>query len=156
MTAAVRRFATILGMLFLAIFAQLPSHASSAGFVLSAQNIELGAPEDAVENNQAQPPRYATKIEQGQTFTLLAQGRAYARGGKAEGSPMAPDSARWRFDDEDFKLIAHDAKEFDASISALRLQAQTIGRTRIRFSGTVLGYKRSFDIVVDIIAPKPE
>lgn len=134
-----------------------PAWASSADFVLSSQGIELGQPEQVIENNNAQPPRYATKVEVGQPFTLFAQGWAYPRSRDpevAKGSPHEADAARWRFDDEDFKLIAHDAKQFNKSMTVIQLEPLTIGRTRIRFNGKVLGYQRTFDILVDIIAAK--
>jgi len=143
------------GLLF--VFTAQSARASSAGFVLSAQGIELGKPEEVVVNNQAQPVRYATTIEVGKTFTLLAQGRIYPRSSNpevAKGSPSEAEEARWRFDDQDFKLVEHDAKEYDKAMTVLRLQANTIGRTRVRFTGKILGYVRTFDILIDIVGAK--
>ncbi|HVF10504.1 MAG TPA: hypothetical protein VNA16_06865 [Abditibacteriaceae bacterium] len=134
-----------------------PARASSANFVLSSQDIDLGQPEEVFENGQPQPPRYATKVELGQPFTLIAQGWVYPRSSDpkvAKGSPATAEAARWRFDDEDFKLLEHDARHFDETMTVVRLQPTTIGRTRIRFQGQVLGYERTFDILIDIIAAK--
>ena len=129
-----------------------PAWGSSAGFDLRSQGIDLGKAEEAYENSQPQPPRYHVKVERGKTFTLTAQGMAYPRG-KA-GEPCQPDAGRWRFDAEDLTAMPVGAKEFDKTIVPVRLRADTIGRTRIRFVGKVLGYEHSFDILVDVIAAK--
>ncbi len=135
-----------------------PVRASSANFILSSEGIKLGEAQEIVENDVEQPTRYNAKIEQGQIFTLLAQGWAYPRSPDpevAKGSAFAPEAAEWRFDNEDFKLLVYDAMQADKTKSMLRLQAATPGLTRVRFSGQVLGYKRSFDILIDIVpAPK--
>ena len=125
---------------------------SSAGFVLRAQGVDLGKPEEEDENGQPQPPRYHVKVERGKPFTLVAQGMAYPRGGAAQ--PTEPDKGVWRFDAEDFTALAKGGKEFDNTMIVVRLRPEVIGRTRIRFAGEVLGYKHTFDILVDIITPK--
>lgn len=147
------KWGLIAWLVLAANFVAIPAHASGANFVLSAQNIELGKVEEAVVNNAAQPPRYATQVELGQPFILVAQGWVYPRGSK--GAPATPDKAAWRYDNEDFKPLEYDAKLFDETMSVLRLQPTIIGRTRIRFNGKIFGYKCSFDILLDVVAPKP-
>ena len=143
-------------LLIIVAMSQLsPARASSANFVLKSDGIELGEGEVRVENGIEQPTRYNAKIEAGQSFTLVAQGWAYPRSPDPEvskGSPATPEKAQWRFDGEDFKLLAYDALQSDKTKCILSLQAETPGLTRVRFSGQVLGYKRSFDILIEIVA----
>ena len=129
-----------------------PAWGSAAGFVLRGQGIDLGKAEEAHENGQPQPPRYHIKVEKGKPFTLIAQGMIYGRG--SPGQPGEPDKGAWRFDSEDFTVVAKGGKEFDKTTIAVKLRPDVIGRTRIRFAGEILGYKQSFDILVDVIAPK--
>lgn len=126
--------------------------ASSAGFVLRGQGVELGKAEEAYENGQPQPPRYHIKVEKGKPFTLVAQGMVYARG--SAGQPGEPDKGVWRFDSEDFTVVEKGGKGFDRTMVAVQLRPEVIGRTRIRFVGKILGYDHRFDILVDIITPK--
>jgi hypothetical protein len=126
--------------------------ASSANFVISGKGIELGkAKEDGDK-----PPVFSAKAEVGKPFTLTAQGRAYGRG-DLKGSPIAPDSGAWSFDDKAFEKVAPDKnKKADKSEVVVTLKPTKAGTSRVRFPGKVLGYERTFDVVIEVAAKKKE
>src|SRR4051812_10286523 len=134
------------------LIAASAASASSANFVISAKGIDLGKAQEVVENEKPQPPRYHVKIEQGKSFTLTATGMAYGRG-DLKGSPTAPDSGGWTFDDKAFKKAEAD-KEVDKTQIVVTLTPTAVGKSRVRFSGKVLGYERTFDVVVEVVAAK--
>lgn len=114
--------------------------------------IELGKAEEVSKDGQPLPPRFLTRAELGKPFTLLAQGIVLPRGGSEQ--PGEPDCGAWLFDDTAFKLLPHDKKLTDKHTIAIRLQPTAVGRTRVRFVGTILGYERTFDVILEVTAPK--
>ena len=130
----------------------VPVWASSGNFVLSGEGITLGEPREVHENGKPQPPRYHAKVELGQPFTLTAQGIVYPRGGKEQ--PAEPERGAWQFDDAAFKVLPHDQPKADKTRVTVRLQPTAVGTTRVRFVGQILGYERTFDVFVEVVAPK--
>jgi hypothetical protein len=122
--------------------------ASGATFAISGQGIALsdakGLPEDGMQ--------FHAKAELGKPFTLTAQGMVLPRGGKPE--PSAPEAGTWTFDDKTLKRLTPDKKDADKTKIAIRLEPTAVGTTRVRFAGKILGYERSFDVIVEVIAPK--
>jgi hypothetical protein len=143
----------IASLAFAALFLSLTSlaHASSASFQIRGDGIKLGEP---TEETAEQPLQYSATIEQGKPFTLTAQGVVLARGEKKP-EPFEPDAAAWLFDDEVLQLVPHDKSKVDKTMTVVALQASKPGKTRIRFTGNVLGYDRKFDIQLEVVAPKP-
>ena len=131
--------------------------ASGANFVVRSEGVELGqAKEDYAKGADGKqvplPPRFDVKLEQGQPFTLVAQGVVLPRGGRS--TPHEPDAGAWLFDDEQLQLVPHDKKLYDKTMVAVRLKALKPGQTKIRFVGEVLGYYHRLDVFVDVVAPK--
>jgi hypothetical protein len=126
--------------------------ASSAGFELRGVGIDLGKAEEVHEGGKPLPPRFHVKAERGKPFTLIAQGMVYPRG--AKGQPGEPDAGAWLFDDAAFKLVPHEKKGLDKTMVAVRLEPTAVGRTRVRFVGEVLGYYKTYDVIVDVAAAK--
>ncbi len=133
--------------------------ASSADFTIRGEGIDLGKPEEVYENGKPLPPRLHANVEMGKTFKLIAQGMAYprpARGAEAkvpEGTPCEPEAGTWRVEEGQFQISMPDKKETDKTTIVIQLRPAAVGRGRVRFTGTVLGYERTFDVLVDVIAP---
>lgn len=123
--------------------------ASSAGFLISAKGIDLGKGEEVVEKEK-DVVRYKVKAEVGKPFTLTAQGVVYPRG-VVVGQPSAPESGAWEFDATAFKKSAPVGKPDETQVS-VTLTPQAAGSSRIRFTGKILGYERTYDLLVETAA----
>ena len=125
--------------------------ASSANFVVTAAGVELGKPEEVTEKDRT-VMRYSVKAEVGKPFTLTAQGRAYGRG-DTKGRPTAPESGAWSFDG---KVMAKgkDGKKADESEVVVTLTPSAAGKSVVRFTGKVLGYERTVEVVVEAVETK--
>jgi len=139
----IRGFLALFGLLMWASCAQ----ASSAGFKITAEGVELGQP---VENDDV--PRYHVKLKAGQTATFIAQGIVSPRGGKDQASE--PDAAAWLFDDAALQLVPHEKKKYDKTKFVVTLKGLKPGESRVRFVGNILGYERKFDVMVEVIGGK--
>jgi hypothetical protein len=128
--------------------------ASGATFAITGQGIALGEAKEAHEGGKPQPPRFHARAELGKPFTLTARGVALPRGGKPQ--PTPPDAGAWAFDAKHFKRLAADPKQADKTTVVIRLEPTAAGRSRVRFVGKVLGYERTFDVLIDVAAPKKE
>jgi hypothetical protein len=128
--------------------------ASGATFAITAQGIALGEAREVQEGGKPQPPRFHATAELGKPFTLTAQGMVLPRGGKAQ--PGQPDAGAWGFDRKAFKRLAADKKQVDKTRIVIRLEPTAAGRSRVRFTGKILGYDRTFDVLVEVVSPKKE
>jgi hypothetical protein len=126
-------------------------HASGAGFVVGGKGIDLGKPEEAVEKGET-VYRYKAKAVVGKPFTLTAQGVVYPRGA-VKGQPSAPDSGAWGFDAKALKKSATKGKA-DRTEVAVTLTPRAAGASRVRFVGKILGYDRSYEVLVEAADPK--
>ncbi|HYT89029.1 MAG TPA: hypothetical protein VEL76_09995 [Gemmataceae bacterium] len=121
--------------------------ASSAGFAIRVEGIDLGKADESKE-----PPQFRVTLQQGQTISLIAQGMAYPRGGAP--SPTEPEAGAWLFDDAVFRLQPPTKKHDDKTVIPIRLIAEKVGIARVRFVGIVLGYEKRYDLIVEVIATK--
>ena len=119
---------------------------SSATFVITGHGITLGAAKD-VEGGAEQPLRFHARATVGKPFTLTAQGVVLPRGGKAQ--PGEPDAGAWTFDGKRFKAVAPAARA-DKTKVVIRLEPTAPGPSHIRFTGTILGYERVFEVLVEV------
>jgi len=122
--------------------------ASGATFAITAVGIPLGEGKD-VEEGGKELQRYLAKATVGKAFTLTAQGMILPRGGKPE--PGEPDSGAWSFDEKQFKKLATEGPA-DKTKVVLRLEPTAAGKAAVRFKGKILGYERSFEILIDVAA----
>ncbi len=127
---------------------------SSASFVISGTGVDLGKAEEVIEKGVPQPPRFRVKVEVGKPFTLTARGMVHPRG-VAKGQPSAPDAGAWSFAEKDFKKLVPE-KKADKTEIAVILRPTAVGRSRVRFTGKILGYERTFDVLVEVVARKKE
>lgn len=125
--------------------------ASGASFVLSGKGIDLGKAEEVVENDKPLV-RHHAKIEAGKPFTLTAQGMVFPRGA-AKGSPSEPESGAWSFDEKRFEKATPE-KKADKSEVVIALKPTATGKSRVRFTGKILGYERTFEVVIEVTAKK--
>lgn len=132
----------------LALAATATAWASSGGFEITATGVKLGEMKES--NKEGQPPLATAKAEVGKPFVLVAQGMAYPRGGK--GSAMKPEAGSWSFDKKHFDEVKN--KEKDETKVAVALTPTRPGKTRVRFTGEVLGYKKAYDVEVEVVAAK--
>ncbi len=142
LTSRLKLFAGITVLLLLPSL----SWASGATFEIRAVGITLGEAKEAIEDEK-DLIRITTKAQVGKPFTLMAQGMALPRGGKAE--PIKPDSGKWSYDEKAFKTLKPAQKE-DPTIVPLAVEASTPGTFRFRFEGKVLGYPKIVVVVVEV------
>ena len=128
--------------------------ASGATFAITGQGITLGAAEEVQEDGKPQPPRFQARAEVGKPFTLTAQGMVLPRGAKAQ--PGEPDAGAWTFDEKRFKRLSPDGPPADKTKVLLRLEPTAVGTSRIRFAGKILGYERTFDVLVEAVDRKKD
>lgn len=126
--------------------------ASSANFEITGQGIALGEAKEVHENGKPLPPQFHANAEVGKPFTLIAQGMALPRGAKAQ--PCEPDSGSWNFSDKSFKEVPLEKKQTDKTMIVLHLEPTATGHSRVRFTGKVLGYERTFDVFVEVLPAK--
>lgn len=126
--------------------------ASGATFAITGQGIKLGEAKEVQENGKELPPRFHAKAELGKPFTLTAQGMVLPRGGKP--APGEPEAGAWSFDAKQFKRLPEDKKQVDKTKIVVQLEPTAVGESRVRFTGKILGYDRTFDVLVDVVAPK--
>lgn len=126
--------------------------ASGATFALRGAGITLGEPKELHEDGKPLPPRYFAKAELGKPFTLFAQGMIMPRGAKA--SPGEPEAGEWHFDAKKFKRLDPVKKSADKTTIAVRLEPAAVGVSRIRFTGKILGYEHTFDVMVEVTPAK--
>lgn len=124
--------------------------ASSATFAITGLGIALGEGKD-VEVGGKELQRFTAKAEMGKPFTLTAQGMVLPRGGKAE--PGEPEAGAWSFDEKQFKKLPP-AAAADKTKIVLRLEPIAAGAARVRFAGKILGYDRSFEVLIDVAESK--
>lgn len=123
---------------------------SSATFIIHGVGVDLGEAK-AVEVKDSEGrnqyiAQFQTKLERGQSFTLIAQGMAYPKG-KVDGDPFEPDSGEWLFDKQMFQAIPDDKKPYNKTKIVIHLKALRGGQSLIQFKGRILGYDKEFDIV---------
>ena len=124
--------------------------ASGATFAISGLGISLGEGKEVVDGGK-DLQRYSAKATVGKDFTLTAQGMIMPRGGKAQ--PGEPDAGAWSFDEKQFKKLVLEAPK-DKTKIVIRLEPTAAGMARVRFAGKILGYDRTFEILIDV-AQKP-
>lgn len=124
--------------------------ASGATFAITGQGIALGEGKDVLEGGK-ELHRFRAKATLGMPFTLTAQGMILPRGGKAE--PGEPEAGAWSFDAKQFKKLTHKATK-DKTKVVIRLEPTAAGTARVRFAGKILGYDRSFEILIDVAEKK--
>lgn len=123
--------------------------ASGANFVLSAAGVDLGKPK--VESDKVV---YTVKAEVGKPFTLTAQARVYGRGDE-KGSPSKPESGAWKIDEKALEKVTPDKdKKPHESEVVVTLKPTKAGTSRVTFEGKVLGYKRTFEVVIEAAEAK--
>lgn len=122
--------------------------ASGATFLITGQGIVLSEGKDLPDDGK----QFHARVEMGKPFTLTAQGMVLPRGGKPE--PSAPEEGAWTFEDKCVKRLTLDKKDVDKTKVVIRLEATAIGTARVRFAGKILGYQRTFDVIVEVVAPK--
>lgn len=145
------RFGVNFAVIACALFWAHAAGASSATFQITGRGINLGQSEEVEEDGQWFL-RYRATIAVGQPFALTAQGSVSSRGGGT--AAAEPESGDWTFDGKQFKKLDADAPA-EATDVVIRLEATTPGVARVRFKGTILGYERSFEIVITISPGKP-
>lgn len=123
---------------------------SSATFIIHGVGVDLGEAKaievkDSEGRNQY-TAQFQTKLERGQSFTLIAQGMAYSKG-KDGGDPFEPDSGEWLYDRQMFQAIPYDKKLNNKTMIVIQLKALREGQSLIQFKGRILGYEKQFDIV---------
>lgn len=123
--------------------------ASGASFAITGDGVQLGATKD-----DADPVRIPAKAELGKPFTLVAQGIVLPRGGTPQ--PGEPDAGSWTFDEKRFKRLQADGKSADKTKVIVRLEPTAVGASPVRFTGKILGYERTFEVVVDVADRKKE
>ena len=123
--------------------------ASSATFAITGQGITVGPAKEA--EGDGIPTQITAMAEVGKPFTLTAQGMVLPRGAKAQ--PGEPDEGTWTFDEKHFKKLAPDVLA-DKTKVVIRLEPTAPGPSRVRFAGKILGYDRTFDVLVDVAAEK--
>ena len=132
--------------MLIALLAAVPTaRASSATFAVRAEGIKIVEGEGTVDNGKDVMVFRAT-APAGKAFTLTAQGIVLPRGGKP--APGEPESGQWTFDEKLVKKLALEKKDDKTTIS-IRVEPTTVGVTRFRFVGTILGYERTIDVLID-------
>ncbi|MBM4073154.1 MAG: hypothetical protein FJ271_30165 [Planctomycetes bacterium] len=120
--------------------------ASGATFEMQARGIKLGKAKEAVEDGK-DLLRIHAKAQVGKAFTLTAQGIILPRGGKAQ--PGEPDSGKWTIDEKAVKKLKVEKKDDKTTIS-IRVEPTSVGTTRLRFVGSILGYQKTIDVIVAV------
>lgn len=139
------------GLAILAVFAGVGTAlASGATFSVTGQGIVLGEPREDGDN----PIRIKAKAETGKPFTLVAQGLVLPRGGKAQ--PGEPEAGKWTFDEKHFKKLPPEGKAADKTKVAIRLEPTAAGTSRVRFAGKILGYERTFEVLIEVADRKKD
>lgn len=137
---------------FLALLLFVPAVAASgATFEIRGQGIVLGEPKEVHEDGKPLPPRFHARAEVGKPFTLTAQGMVLPRGGKP--SPGEPEAGSWSVDEKHLKRLPMD-KKGDKTIVGVRLEPTAPGLARVRFTGRILGYDHTFDVLVEVVGPR--
>lgn len=139
-----RRAALAIGVLLAGVTAVW---ASGATFVIMGTGITLKETK-TVEEGGKEVQRFEAKAGKGKAFTLSAQGIVLPRGGKEQ--PGEPDSGAWTFDEKRFKKLAAEGAADKTKIT-LRLEPTMAGPARVQFNGKILGYKRTFEIMIDVM-----
>lgn len=133
------------GLAILAVLAGVGTAlASGATFSVTGQGIVLGEPGEDGDN----PIRIKAKAERGKPFTLVARGLVLPRGGKAQ--PGEPEAGKWDFDEKHFKKLPPDGKTADKTKVVIRLVPTAAGTSRVRFAGKILGYEKTFDVLIEV------
>ncbi len=93
---------------------------------------------------------YNLQMQVGQTVTFVSQGIVMPRGKSSQ--PSEPDAGAWLFDDTAFQLLPHDKNQFDKTQITVTLKAldNVLGQKRVRFVGSILGYDRKYDVLVEV------
>lgn len=148
-----RTFSTARGAAALAILllaGATAAWASGATFAVSGQGIALGEGKE-IEENGKEVVRFHGKATVGTPFTLTAQGMVLPRGGKAQ--PGEPDAGAWSAAGKQFKTLPP-AGPADKTKIAIRLEPIAAGTARARFEGKILGYERTYEVVIDVAEKK--
>jgi hypothetical protein len=124
--------------------------ASGATFSVTGQGIVLGEPREDGDN----PILIKAKAELGKPFTLVAQGLILPRGGKAQ--PGEPEAGKWTLDEKHFKTLPPDGQATDKTKVVLRLEPTAAGMSRVRFAGKILGYERTFEVLIEVADRKKD
>lgn len=117
--------------------------ASGATFAITGDAVQLGAAKE-----EGDLVRIPAKAELGKPFTLVAQGIVLPRGGTPQ--PGEPDAGAWTFDEKRFKRLPPDGKQADKTKVVVRLEATAAGVAPVRFAGKILGYERTFEVLIDV------
>jgi hypothetical protein len=118
---------------------------SGAGFTITTIGQHLGAIDETGEI-----PIYNLQMQVGQTVTFVSQGIVMPRGKSSQ--PSEPDAGAWLFDDTAFQLLPNDKNQFDKTQITVTLKAldNVLGQKRVRFVGSILGYDRKYDVLVEV------
>ena len=139
----------LVGVLASLLFSVVLVLGSSATFIIHAVGVDLGEAKGMeVKDSEGRSQyitQFHTKLERGQSFTLIAQGMAYPRG--QAGGPFKPDSGEWLFDKQMFQAFPYDKKPYNKTMIVIHLEALKGGQSLIQFKGKILGYDNQFDIV---------
>lgn len=142
---------TRFGLAILAAFAGVGTAlASGATFAVTGQGVALGEPMEDGDGLIL----IKAKAEPGKPFTLVAQGVVLPRGGKAQ--PGEPDAGTWTFDEKHFKKLPPDGKAADKTKVVIRLEPAAAGTSRVRFAGKILGYERTFEVLIEVAERKKD
>jgi hypothetical protein len=63
---------------------------------------------------------------------------------------------RFLTSNKSFKRLTPDKKLADKTTLVIRLEPIAVGQARVRFAGQILGYDRTFDVLVEVEAAKKE